>query len=743
MAGRRRKIRCTYGDGRTNICNECFARGSTCIDQEHGELQANPASGEQSYSLRERVTHLEGVIKDILNRLDDGPTPREQETERAAEVLKNLKTGLANPDSNQNILHNGSAPVLSLFDNAVLKRQEDGAPMDPRLAEFSFVQPKDCKLRDTLLALLPSHENLTAVFAGTEKWWRVWRRMFPELYTTPEGTLEEFIAQAYSTTTPASIAKTLLCTAISLDQLPIGWDQQHLNLSLPAEQLMEKYVNTVHDLITSDDDIAGTIEGIECMYLETKHYVNVGRPRKAWLTFRRALSFAELLGIHRAVPKPGKELDKTYQRHYNLWCALVQGDRYLSLILGLPYSVGDHLILPHVPKTLDDTGFPPGNFYLLNLMFISGRIADRNQDPANMSLSASLRIDQELEELHDSMPPNTWNVRMNPHEDIEGYYDRLMAQFAHHQIRTLLHLPFMLKSNNDQRYQYSKIAAIEASRDMIIVYQALRSDEGVGPYICKVIDFQAFTAAMLLLLNLLGYAQGTPFKDQNNEENDWELVEKTIEVLRSATNEAGGSIASQSAKALELIASSRNPTRDCDGSQAAKIVIPYFGTISIGPGKGFNMPKPAPGTNSMQFPTPPNSHIGYSSSSATPTASCSMTSDPTQTTQTSTSNNSGNPNNPAYLPEADPFISFDSLWAMPPPLPEFPYDPNSNSDPTAIAQNGGTPSTGYVQNPTGAAGMWPNLENSLELDQGWNWFGFGGTGSSDVVGGSIDPNLRS
>lgn len=69
--GRRRKIRCTFEPGRSSICNECHLRGSICVDQEHG-IQESPGilQGEQPYSLRERVTQLEGVIRDILQRVD-------------------------------------------------------------------------------------------------------------------------------------------------------------------------------------------------------------------------------------------------------------------------------------------------------------------------------------------------------------------------------------------------------------------------------------------------------------------------------------------------------------------------------------------------------------------------------------------------------------------------------------------------------------------------------------------------
>lgn len=68
---RRRKIKCTFDPPNSAICKECYARGSTCIDQEHGELPPPGPSNEQAYSLRERVTELEGMVKDMLNRIPE------------------------------------------------------------------------------------------------------------------------------------------------------------------------------------------------------------------------------------------------------------------------------------------------------------------------------------------------------------------------------------------------------------------------------------------------------------------------------------------------------------------------------------------------------------------------------------------------------------------------------------------------------------------------------------------------
>lgn len=93
---RRRKIRCTYEPGRsTTVCNECYARGSTCVDQEHGDLQASQSGsgggGEQTYSLRERVTQLEGLVRNVLQKLDN-----DDDRSRSGSVVGETERGMLN-----------------------------------------------------------------------------------------------------------------------------------------------------------------------------------------------------------------------------------------------------------------------------------------------------------------------------------------------------------------------------------------------------------------------------------------------------------------------------------------------------------------------------------------------------------------------------------------------------------------------------------------------------------------------
>ncbi|RFU32840.1 hypothetical protein B7463_g3502, partial [Scytalidium lignicola] len=719
---RRKKVRCTYEPNRPSLCNECFARGEKCVDQKEFIGSQPDLNDGKQYSLRERVTYLETAVQDIFRQLGDGTGFGEVEGGKANKLLKapSINTVSGPPESFDTGPH-GSAPVLTLFDNAVLERKEDTDTENSGPKESIFNRTKDSRIRKSLSVLLPSQKDVEAIFHGSQIWRKSWRWMCPESYTSPGATIEQFTVRAYESRDPMIVAKLLLCIVISLEQLPNDFSNSYLSISLPVDQLIEKYVSTVSSLITSNNDIADTIEGIECMLLETKHYLNVGRPLKAWYIYRRALSFAEHLGIHRVLPTVSEQTNKGYKRNYNLWCCLVEGERYTSLILGLPYSVGDNLISPHIPKSLEESSLPPGEFYSLSLALLSSRIIDRNQDHTQMTLSTTLRLDEELRALKDSMPLNTWNIDMNPREDQASYFDRLAAQFFHHQIRSLIHLPLMLKSGCDQRYLYSKTAAIESSRDMLICYQALRSGSPVGPFMCKVVDFQSFTAAMLLLLSLLGYSRDSAGKASEAEAKDWGLVNKTTELLHRASREPGGTIAAQSARALELIASLHNGCDRRDGfasTKTAKICIPYFGTISIGVGKNFARPQTP--TGESQSAKPGNSQLenSYPSSAATPTAcftSSSTTYIPQSTSSTiySVSPNISGPISAVFGTE-ESFISFDPLWSMPPSIPDYSYNFNSSS-------------SHYVQDAINTGSTWSNKTIGLErreLDQDWNWIGF-------------------
>ena len=647
----------------------------------------------------------------------------------AAEVLKSLKTNAVAPLTETPFLLPGGlredAPALTLFDNAVISRKD--GPAEVSRAQYN----KSKALTRALTSLLPSPQDLDSLLNVSTEWWTVWRKMFPEIADRRCETIKEAVSHSLRSANPAEVAKMIVCIAISIDQIPPSWDSSCLHLGAPPRDLMERYISTVEKLVISDDEIAATLDGIECMVLQAKYHINLGRPRRAWLIFQRATSFAELLGLHRLSSRKPVDRDPQYERQVSLWIHLIQGDRYMSLILGLPYKVSEQFCAPFIPKTeVPLYGMTSGEFYLLRMMPIITKMVDRNQNPDHMPFSATLRIDQELEELARSMPSSWWTLSRVPGSSVEDHFDRLSAQFFHHQGRVLLHMPFMLKAATDKRFQYSHNTALESARELIRYFQALRCDEAVGPYICKLMDFQAFTAAMLILLNLLGYAQQVRGSnampgDAEQDQRDSDLVDVTIKILHTASAEAGGIVAAQSAKALEMLAQARHcaDSKDCKESDTCQVSIPYFGTVTIGAGKHFNRPKPGtfpksgePRRQSMPIPaantglpTPPSLYTHSSQQSPT-----SVTIDnPSCASTTQFANNAFvfPVQDPATFAE-DPFISFDSF--MPMPHQDFPSSMGFGAAPQAYPCNndwiGGFPFGG---------GSW-------DLDQSWTWSGTDG-----------------
>lgn len=776
---RRRKIKCTFEPGRTAVCNECFARGSTCIDQEHGDIQTyTQQSVEQSsYSLRERVTQLEGLVKQVLYRNPDGQSAdgspsmdRTQVDAQAAEVLKSLKTGAApaSPAVEESIYLPGGlrdeAPALTLFDNAVISRK-DSAPAVSR-AQYN----KSKTVIAALNHLLPSPHDLEIILETSHEWWTIWRKMFPQITDKRCETMKQSVSHSLRSEKPAEIAKIMLCIAISIHQMPNGFEWSRLQLRETRSQLIEKYVAAVNKLIVSDDEIAATVEGIECMALEAKYQVNMGRPRRAWLLYTRAISFAQLLGFHRLANHPNKNGNE-YKRQVGIWAHLVLGDRFMSLILGLPYSVPDAFCMPYLnDMPSPSTAAPPpanaGEALLQRMMPIVSRLVDRNQSVTPMAYSATLSLDQQLDDVLADQDPAWWTTEMIPGQQTEDHFDRLQAQFFHYQIKVLLHMPFMLRPHhtNDKRYQYSHNQALEGARGMIRYYAALRTNTSVGPYICKLIDFQTFTAAMLLLLNLCGYsaqhrqAGATNSPELEQDQLDSELIDQTISLLRGAAEEVGGVVAAQSAQALEMIARVRHMTPEmakaCTQEEmersTCQVSIPYFGTITIGAGQQFipikpgTYPKPGEARPKSQTvrPSITNPHTGL------PTPPSLASSGSTQPSPVVTNLDHNNPSQrpPEYAgtdyiapglgqswPEDDPFVTFDPMMAFPPGM-DFPttessggssgFTPQFSNTPEQMA--GFTTSNGFPFQTGGFPFTAGGMTSSTDLDQGWNWLGVDG-----------------
>ncbi|KAJ5771201.1 uncharacterized protein N7511_003252 [Penicillium nucicola] len=713
---RRRKIRCTFHPDRPGVCNECRSRGTQCIDQEHTVITpplsgSQFSQGEQPYSLRERVAHLEHLVEGLTKRLDrqNSRTPSTERHESTQPTtcpsmkkkcpLETTSSDELGPSSDQ--IRN--APVLQLFDNYLVSRREDTSDND-KFAGVKDMSPKAHAVRTELLSILPPTSDVNKIINASFHWFE-WQDHFPELFNRADRRLLVGEDCHKTLVAPAEVAKALMCLCISAIHAPDEFDFQALTEPLDPQVFYDRCVTAVDRLIVRDDDFAATLPGIECQMLLSKLHLAEGRLRKAWLVNRRAIEFAHLAGMHLSTKVPRPE-DSLYERRLKIWCSLGTSDRSLSLILGLPYGVAECFFLPQVKQRLNSNITAPEG-YLLRIGVITGHMVDRIQDPSNMSFEATMKLDEELQDSWNAMPIHLRSENPSLGERREHYLERVPLQFMLKLLRALLHLPLMLQAPHKPQFRPCHKIAIDSAREGLSLYKVLRST--TKPYLCKMTDFMAFTLCMLLIVHLHGYSDESPDHSTEQDQKDWGLVENVVGILRRAATEPGGSVAVESANILGAIFDNRELRPDCCNMSSCKITVPYFGTITVGAGTKFSKcaAKCAPKLKDLESTI---SNTAEAQASCPGQNSCLPYTPPISDPEGPSTTNTEVLNGDTLTPSLGPGYP-DESWLS---RGEPPTNPFAGLEVNAFS--GLFDDFGQY--------MWPNPSVDLGLDQGWNlnWY---------------------
>lgn len=621
--GRRRKKSCVPQPANPGTCEECFARGILCRNQEFSQSTKRRPQ-DSNPNLQQRVAELETALLSISQKLEATPRPIESD-DGTAQAQQQLHSGIlpstliASPRSNREALLE-HAPVLSLFDNAILSRRPDDstgrslhAIRPPRSEAINNPNPRLDKICRTLLSLFPSQQRQEAILNASHNFWTSWQDVYPQMFGPGSSSdIVQFVADLKGSGSAQKIAKALLCLCIILQEGSVSLSTS-CDITNTADQICQT-LSTIDDMVLTDDELAGTIDGVECMILRAKYEGDRGRIRRQWLMFRRGISFAQLLGLHKHLGNSESNTSDSIRRE-SLWKALYSGDRFLSLTLGLPYGPSEIHSDIGRDRELCATGIQvqdTGEHYLFRLSNIVGHIIDRNQQlPSNNMLPLTFKIEAEMIELTASMPNRWWESGREPCVVASQLYSQLLPQFWHHQARTLLHLPYMLKATTSRRFEYNKIATLESAREMIARYRVIRPVQGFSSLVCKLIDFQVFTAAMILVLNLLDHYRVSGTLNHSEAENDQDLISVTTVILQRASAETDVCVATQAARALEIFSNIKAlvpPIGKSAEECTTKVVIPYFGAVVIGPGTSLRDQAQAQSPEAMlqphQMPTP-------------------------------------------------------------------------------------------------------------------------------------------
>jgi hypothetical protein len=569
----------------------------------------------------------------------------------------------------------------------------------PSIAKEAPTEPSPAKIkmnrtRQALLSALPSYDKLIPILKRNDAWWIIFGRKCPG--TRGNATLEEFAQRVITKGTICELGTLVLCYGMNSDG-----------------DIIDQCLAAVERYVLSEDEYMGSLEGLECCIFQCKIYADLGQARRAWLTCRRAVGFAELMGLHRN-HSASPERD-------SIWWNLYGADRLTSLLLGMPYAISDsHVSMELGGKRLDQN-FSREAFFARVAQF-AGKVIDQTQSVHEASYATMMDLDEELNTWATTLGSDWWDVQPMTAEDVPldkaiDWQEKLLSNLCFHQTRVFLHMPFMLKSTTNAGYDHSRNICFQAAREMLRLYHILRAP--LTPlYECKAIDFVGFTAAVIVVLGLLGYGRLTQHDSAEQDESDWQLIETSIEIFKQASKERGGKVAEQSYRALEQLSLVRN--FDCEGPDtdpacAARIAIPFFGTISVQRGKSFKHVA-SHSANSSSRNTPGSSVNGP------PTPSTGVSSIPEANMKSAASfpqqqqSNAGGGvpgNNGIFI---DPFNAYGDFY-----VPTTSFDSNQHQQPQ-ISNNSDNSANALAGNwPVASGFLWENVGN-MDIDQDWSWF---------------------
>ncbi|KAF9882492.1 hypothetical protein CkaCkLH20_00528 [Colletotrichum karsti] len=578
---RKRKIRCEFADDDEQTCAGCKVRGTSCLSQEF--IDDEP-TGPPERGVAQRLARLEELMVKLADKI--GPeTSTEKTTTPASSLNESAPTSESLPPLSHRV-QTVESPVIT---------PSPANPTQPQpVSESSHVTLKNERICKELYSMFPSKKDTKIIIESSRGPVFVLILFYSyqdiiEGKSPPTATLSDVPDVSKH---PAILAKHLLQLTICLQQLPPCFNpsQKHLGLTHSIQDTMAEWVAAA-SLVTSNDELVGSAEGLQCLILQGFYLINSGNLRKAWLAMRRALSLAQLIGIERNGSRPLKSCDPatdpaTIPSSHQLWYRINFCDRYLSLLLGLPAGTQDNSFFSE-PFIANDT---PMEKLEKKYTVISLRIIDRNRAPPHEAYAITQSIDCEIETAAKTMGNAWWEIPpVADYTDTTtqmGVMSHLMLQIHHHSLLILLHLPYMLRNSANNRYDYSKNTCLESSRAVLRRCVIFRTANN-AVFSCRHIDYSSLMAAMTLLLGHLTRPPGVRDDEWCRQRvEDRALAQTTMEKMEELASLNHDKLSGESAEIIKQLLPIIDCCNDCLNNQPGedwnvRLSIPYLGTVNI------------------------------------------------------------------------------------------------------------------------------------------------------------------
>jgi len=462
------------------------------------------------------------------------------------------------------------APLVALLRAAAMLEGEDNSNPVSSTAWSLSSSPRVQELSSGLGRTMLQDDDLCSVLGKTHKYWKMWPvcsygpRHTDTLQCAGLSAATSLLSDMIRSGDPSVTAKAALFLSLCIQQLT----RAELSQILPSspKAVVASYMRTADDLLHAAAGTRGTIEAAEAWVLESKLYINMGKPRQAWLCLRRAANAALLLGLHRTNSRGRTEREDT------LWAQIWQSERFCSLSLGLPSAISNqHPAMSSSPPSLNGIHNP----FWHRLCLAVGDIIERNQH-SPLDYLATVKIDQELEQCKSLLPDEFWSQPPHPDQSLIDIYNRQITKVLYFLSIMMVHIPFMLKASTDRKHKHNRTSAVNAAREVITNYSLLRQVADAEYIICEVLDFQVFSAGMILLINLFSHP---PLSAQEDTNEDLRLTEALAEALQRTASLMHCDVARQGSHVLTLLTQVHRGSYE--GPDRFVGVLPYFGKVKI------------------------------------------------------------------------------------------------------------------------------------------------------------------
>ncbi|EEU38341.1 uncharacterized protein NECHADRAFT_34482 [Fusarium vanettenii 77-13-4] len=485
---KRRKARCTFSAATKDVCEGCNRRGTECVSQESTDEPPPPGSKK---GLVDRLGQVEALVGQLLKaaRRDDLVSPAISEPRRRN--YRDRSSRSQSPeirDAQEEVTsHPGSTSTTNSLHTTVDSDQDS-----------STVSHHD-NLRRGLLEAWPNPQDLDAILklpiATSSIICAVTCTHLSQTSGSPPSS-KTLLQLPPSGSHPTLVARKLLILATFLQGMPSSSTQHLDNPSTKYYGLMSRLVKTAHNLVTCNDELVTSLEGLECILLEALFENYSGNLRRSWLAARRAVAIAQMMGLNRGVEP--SSLDGASVKPDDMWSLLIQFDRYLCLMLGLPQSSFDD---SYAEAEALDSCIPWERMHRLCTV-ACGRILRRNFSDMCDKKSVE-EIGKILQEASTTMPAQYWVAPTIP--TAAGHMERIREtlrfndHFMYYHLLLQVHLPFLLRSGVEPGYEYNRMTAVTASREILCRFAPFREFRSAS-YYCRGVDLLVFTSSAALCL---------------------------------------------------------------------------------------------------------------------------------------------------------------------------------------------------------------------------------------------------